>query len=82
MDSASLKKLFFRVRFSRRRKSISSLIITSSGFFFFSFSCVFQKMELDFDAGNLLEDEAGEVGHNVSVKLGPFCAYFRRFWLT
>lgn len=72
MDSASLKKLFFRVRFSRRRKSISSLIT----------SCVFQKMELDFDAGNLLEDEAGEVGHNVSVKLGPFCSYFRRFWLT
>lgn len=52
---------------SRRRKSISSLI-TSSGFFFFFFLC-FQKMELDFDAGNLLEDEAAEVGHNVSVNL-------------
>lgn len=26
-------------------------------------------MELDFDAGNLLEDEAAEVGHNVSVNL-------------
>lgn len=26
-------------------------------------------MELDFEAGNLVEDEAGEVEHNVSVIL-------------
>jgi hypothetical protein len=32
-------------------------------------------MELDFDASNLVEDEAVEVEHNVSVKL-YFLGYF------
>lgn len=33
---------------------------------------VTQKMELDFDASNLVEEEAAEVGHNVSVEIGLY----------
>jgi len=36
---------------------------------------VTKEMELDFDASNLVEDEAVEVEHNVSVKL-YFLGYF------
>lgn len=41
----------------------------------FVFSFFFQKMELDFDVSNLVEDEAAEVEHNVSVNL-YFLGYF------